>query len=175
MKTVLRFGAVLLCAGLFSCGGGGNNTGNQDEGPVSNAGSTEEPAAPAADSSAASGFDMNAPSDSKGVGKFTSVQIPASIDAKMAAAGKEVFQTKCTACHQATEARLIGPGLKDITKIRTPEWIMNMMTNPVEMVQKDPVAQGLFEEFNHTQMTDQGVTDEEARQVLEFFRQNDAQ
>jgi hypothetical protein len=69
---------------------------------------------------------------------------------------------------------LIGPGLKGITKIRTPEWIMNMITNPDQMTQQDPVAEALLVQFNHTQMTNQGLTDEEAREVLEFFRQNDA-
>lgn len=120
-------------------------------------------------------IDVNAPSKSKGVGKFTDVKVADAIDAKMADQGKEVFQTKCTACHQATDQKLIGPGLKGITKIRTPEWIMNMITDPEKMTHSDPVAIALFNEFNQTQMTNQGLTDQEARQVLEFLRQNDAQ
>ena len=32
--------------------------------------------------------------------------------------------------------------------MRTPEWIMNMILNPTEMVEKDPLAKELLVEFN---------------------------
>lgn len=161
---LMLIGGILL----YSCGG---NSGSNN----SNSSTTTENEGSAATENGSANIDVNAPSDSKGVGKFTDVKVSNTIDKAMAQKGEEVFQTKCTACHQATDQKLIGPGLKGITKIRTPEWIMNMMTNPDEMVEKDPVAKALFEEFNHTQMTNQGVTDQEAREILEYFRQNDAQ
>lgn len=171
MKTILITGILFFSVALYSCGGGNNNNNSEsnDSGVVSNA--TNEPAT----LGNGSAVDVDKPSDSKGVGQFKDVEISANIDPQLAEKGKEIFQTKCTACHQATEQKLIGPGLKGITKIRTPEWIMNMITNPTEMTQKDPVAHELYEEFNHTQMTDQGVDKEGARAILEFFRQNDAQ
>jgi len=52
---------------------------------------------------------------------------------------------------------------------RTPEWIMNMILNPVEMATNDPIAKGLFKKYN-TIMTDQKLTEEDARAVLEYFR-----
>lgn len=125
-------------------------------------------AAPAGES-----IDVNAPSDSKGVGKFTAVEISPSLDAAKAAKGKELFQTNCTACHTPTDKRLVGPGLKGITKIRTPEWILNMITNPVEMTHKDPVAEALLAEFNNVQMTNLGISDQNALDLYEFLRQND--
>lgn len=157
---------------LYSCGG---NSGSGDKGAASATESGSGGAASGGEESNGAPVDVNAYSDSKGVGKFTAVKVDQAIDKDMAKKGEEVFQTKCTACHQATDQKLIGPGLKGITKIRTAEWIMNMITNPEEMVQQDQVAKTLYEEFNHTQMTNQGVTDEEARQIYEFFRQNDAQ
>lgn len=120
-------------------------------------------------------IDVDAPSESKGVGKFTSVDVGSSIDDEMAEKGEEVFQTSCTACHHETAEKLIGPGLKGITKIRTPEWIMNMITDPEKMTHSDPVAEALFNQYNQTQMTNQGLTDEQARQVLEYLRKNDTQ
>lgn len=161
MKSILT--ALMLCAGVFLYSCGGSSTSNNED-------STE-----AKTENKGGAIDVNAYSDSKGVGKFTDVKVGSSIDQEMAQKGQEVFQTKCTACHMATDQKLIGPGLKGITKIRTPAWIMNMITNPDEMTHKDPVAQALLEEFNQTQMTNQGLTDQEAREVLEFFRQNDAQ
>jgi hypothetical protein len=49
---------------------------------------------------------------------------------------------------------------------------MNMILNPQEMVQKDPTAQALLEEFL-VPMTFQNVTPEETRAILEYFRHYD--
>lgn len=135
----------------------------------------ENPAASASSANASGGIDVNAKSDSKGVGKFTDVNIKVGpgIDAAMAAKGKAVFQTSCTACHTSTTQKLVGPGLKGITDIRTPNWIMNMITDPVKMTHSDPVAEALLQDMNGVQMTNQNVGDEGAREILEFFRQND--
>lgn len=160
--------ALFAGVALYSCGGGSSSSDTKSEEPVSNAG------APAASMDSKAAVDVDAPSTSKGVGKFTDIKVGASIDAKMAEKGQELFETKCTTCHLATTEKVIGPGLKGISKIRTPEWIMNMITDPVKMTHSDPIAEALLNQFNQTQMTDQGLTDEEARDVLEFFRQNDA-
>jgi hypothetical protein len=50
---------------------------------------------------------------------------------------------------------------------------MNMIMNPTEMTQKDPVAKDLLAEFA-TQMADFKVPQADARKILEFFRQNDS-
>ncbi len=153
----------VLFAGLslYACGG--------------NSGSSKSSNATSGNTDSQSAVDPDKASDSKGVGEFKSVDIPSSIDADMASKGQEIFQTKCTVCHQATDQRMIGPGLKGITKIRTPEWIMNMITNPDGMLNEDPVAKALLAQYNNTRMTDQGVSKEEARDLYEFLRQNDAQ
>lgn len=73
------------------------------------------------------------------------------------------------ACHKP-DKKFIGPAPKGILERRTPEWIMNMILNPEEMTQKDPLAHALLKEFNGSPMANQGLTEEEARQVLEYFR-----
>jgi mono/diheme cytochrome c family protein len=110
--------------------------------------------------------------DSKGVGPVTHVDIAATVDAALATKGKAVFETKCSACHKLDE-RYVGPALGGVTTRRTPEWVMNMILNPVEMTQKDPVAQEMFGEFL-IQMTFQNVSQDEARQILEYFREVDS-
>jgi mono/diheme cytochrome c family protein len=87
----------------------------------------------------------------------------------MASHGAEVFKKLCTACHRS-DKKFIGPSPKDILSRRTPEWIMNMILNPNEMVQKDPLAKDLLIEFNGSPMADQSLTQEDARAVLEYFR-----
>ncbi|MDZ4728270.1 MAG: c-type cytochrome [Leptospira sp.] len=107
---------------------------------------------------------------SKGIGPITSVSL-GEINPEMANKGKGHFEAKCSACHKFDE-KVVGPGLQDITLRRTPEWIMNMILNPVEMTQKDPIAKGLLEE-HLTQMTFQNIQESEAREILEYFRKMD--
>lgn len=45
-----------------------------------------------------------------------------------------------------------------------------MIMNPMEMVQKDPIAKELLMEYNGTPMANQNLTQEETRAVLEYFR-----
>ncbi len=107
----------------------------------------------------------------RGVGPVKNLDLKA-FDATLAAQGKANFTTKCGACHKLDE-RYVGPSLKGITKRRSGEWIMNMILNPQEMIQKDPLAQELFAEFL-VPMTFQNVTEPEARAILEYFREQDA-
>lgn len=105
----------------------------------------------------------------KGIGPIKNVEISATIDDAMAAKGMEVYKTKCMACHKP-DKKFIGPAPKGIMERRTPEWIMNMILNPEEMTQNDPLAKALLMEFNGSPMANQHLTEEEARQVLEYFR-----
>lgn len=150
---------------LASCGGDPSTSSGQEEQSSSTVESSEAPVS--------SVVDANAKSDSKGVGKFTSVQI-GELDKGLAEKGKAIFESKCASCHKTAADKLVGPGMKGVTERRTPEWIMNMITNPEEMTKKDPVAKALFEE-HLIQMTFQNVSDDEAREILEFLRQNDNQ
>lgn len=113
------------------------------------------------------------PMENKGIGPVSHVELTTSINPEMVAQGKSIFEAKCAACHQV-ENRYVGPAVKGLTLRRTPEWIMNMILNPVEMTQKDPIANGLLREYM-VQMTFQDVSEEEARAMLEYFRQIDSE
>ncbi len=110
--------------------------------------------------------------EGKGVGPTSSVTL-GDIDDDMATAGKALFDGKCMACHRFTDEKFVGPGLKGVTNKRKPEWIMNMIVNPQEMIEKDPVAKAMFEEYG-TPMTNMGVDEADARKILEYMRQMDA-
>jgi cytochrome c2 len=75
----------------------------------------------------------------------------------------------CLACHRIGK-KFIGPPPNGILERRTPEWVMNMILNPQEMVQKDPLAKDLLKEFNGSPMSNQGLTEDQARAILEYFR-----
>ena len=159
-KTLDR---ILVSAALlffvYSCGGSGDgsNSGLSRTEEVGNTGPE---------------IDINAPSQNKGIGKFTSVSLEP-LNQEMADKGKAVFSIQCATCHTLGSDRLIGPGLKGITEKRSPEWILNIITNPEENLKKDPLGKALLEEYKAV-MPYQGITEEGARQILEFLRSNDA-
>ena len=88
--------------------------------------------------------------------------------------GKRIYELKCQSCHKLTEEKLVGPGWKDVTKRRTPVWIMNMITNTEMMLDSDPEAQKLLE-LCMVRMPNQNLMMDDARRVLEFQRSNDGE
>ncbi|WP_245869179.1 c-type cytochrome [Pontibacter ramchanderi] len=110
--------------------------------------------------------------DGKGVGPITTVEVGDNVDEALAAEGKSIFEGKCSACHQLSDQKVVGPGMAGVTERRKPEWIMNMVINPEEMTKKDPTAKKLLAE-HLTQMTNQNINEQDARAILEFLRQND--
>jgi mono/diheme cytochrome c family protein len=108
----------------------------------------------------------------RGEGKYDTVELGATLDQAMAAKGEEVSGVKCTSCHKMTDEKLVGPGWKGVTERRTPQWIMNFITNPDPMIDKDPEVQAQLE-ICLVRMPNQGISDEEARGILEYMRKND--
>lgn len=102
-----------------------------------------------------------------GIGPVSDLELDA-LDAALAARGQEVFTLKCSACHKPDE-RYVGPALGDVTTRRTPEYVMNMILNPAEMVEKHPEARKLLAEFM-APMPNQNLTRDDARAVLEYLR-----
>lgn len=106
-----------------------------------------------------------------GIGPVKELKLESQVNEDMANKGKVTFEAKCVSCHKFNE-KLVGPPLAGVTKRRKPEWIMNMILNPVEMTQKNPAAQELYRQFL-VQMTFQDVTQDDARNLLEYFRSLD--
>lgn len=149
------FLSVFSAAVLFSCGEGNKPAGGNDSGPAT------------ADSN---------PSDydpSRGIGKWDETNVDvSSFDAAMAAEGKKISDTKCTSCHKMTDERLVGPGWKGVTERHNPYWIMNFITEPDPMIDVDPKLQEQLE-LCLVRMPNQNLTDNDARAVLEYMREND--
>jgi len=108
----------------------------------------------------------------RGEGKYTTVEIGDKIDPALADAGEKVVGVKCASCHKMTDEKLVGPGWKGVTERRTAPWIMNFITNPDPMIDKDPQLQAQLE-ICLVRMPNQNLSDDEARKILEFMRKND--
>jgi len=109
------------------------------------------------------------PKQDIGVGPITEVQL-SEFDPQMAAAGKAIFDAKCTACHKI-DTKYIGPALQGVINRRNPVWIMNMIMAPDKMIASDPIAKQLLGEANGAPMANQNLTEKEAREILEYFRE----
>ena len=166
MRINFLFTVFLLSLLMLSCGGKEKKA---NDGFSVTRTKSEEPkteAAPVADKVPAS---QRVALDNKGVGPITSLTLGDEIDQDMAATGKEVYDKMCLACHRVGK-KFIGPAPNGIFERRSPEWVMNMILNPEGMVKEDPLAKDLLIEFNGSPMANQGLTEDEARAVLEYFR-----
>ena len=155
-----NFILILSMAILTACGGNQNNGKSES----STDASESKPATPMTLEEAEKNWETD-----MGVGPVSSLELPAEIDAELAAKGEEIYGAKCTACHKSDKS-FIGPAPKGILTRRTPAWIMNMILNPDEMVQKNDIAKQLLIKFNGSPMANQNLTEEEARAVVEYFR-----
>ena len=110
--------------------------------------------------------------DGKGIGEITNVSLNNPLDVSMVEKGKAIYEMKCASCHKLTDQRVVGPGWKDVTNRRKPEWIMNMTMNVEEMLEQDPAAKELLKECL-VRMPNQNLSKDNAREVLEFMYAND--
>ncbi len=160
MKKLIPQVSLLALIALASCG---NNNKKTTETQVSgeSPSSTAQEAPPAYD-------------PKRGEGKFSaeSLTLSDNLDTKLAEGGEAVAGVMCASCHKYTDEKLVGPGWKGVTSRRTPAWIMNFITNPEPMLDKDPEAKAMLE-ICLVRMPNQNLSDEEARQILEFMRKND--
>lgn len=156
MKKSIVIG-LLVCTGvfIFSCGQSNSNTAPV---PINENATNANPS-----------YDPH-----RGEGKFTKVDVAATVDAAMAETGNKVYSVKCQGCHKLTDEKLVGPGWKGVTSRHTPEWIMNFITNTDAMLDKDPKAQAQLE-ICLVRMPNQNLTDDDARALYEFQRKNDSQ
>lgn len=120
----------------------------------------------------ASQKDSSAPKPDNGIGKFTNVRLTHPLDDSMVVRGKSIYDSRCISCHKLTGEKLVGPGWKGVTDRRTPEWIMNFITNTNVMLDSDLVAQQLVVTCI-ARMPNQNLSDDQARAILEFMRKND--
>lgn len=145
----MRWMGILMASMVAACGG------------------EKQQPAPAGQPPAA-GSDLSAFQQEHGIGPITSPVELGPLNEEMAEAGEDVFEQKCTACHKMGE-KYVGPALGEVTTRRSAAFIMNMILNPQEMIERHPVGKQLLAE-HMTFMPNQGLTPDQARQVVEYLR-----
>lgn len=152
MKQTIVF--LMICAIVYGCGQSGDQNSSSENQIGKSSMSTED-------------YDPN-----RGAGKFDHVDLGDGLNPTLATEGKLISDLKCASCHKYTDERLVGPGWSGVSNKHRPEWIMNFITNPDPMIDKDPELQAQLE-ICLVRMPNQNLSDEDARAILEFMRQND--
>ena len=167
MKSYFFLFIVILIA--YSCSNQSENKTDEE----TSEDDTYQPAGGTATIDSSKHPELSDPVENKrGFGKFTDVELGASLDKPMAEAGEKIYEVKCYSCHKLTDERVVGPGWKGVSERHKPEWIMNFITNTDEMLNKDPKAQAQLE-ICLVRMPNQSLADNDARQLLEFMRKSD--
>src|SRR5437868_5687007 len=87
-----------------------------------------------------------------------------------AAAGQQLFQEKCVACHTVGKGALVGPDLKGVTERRPREWLEQWIAAPDAMLaKKDPVAIDLLHQFRDLPMPNQGLKISDVTAILAYL------
>lgn len=103
-----------------------------------------------------------------GIGPITTDAQLGAVDPARAARGKDLFIQKCATCHYLDQ-RKTGPALRDITKRRSNEYVMNQILNPEQMGKLHPDGKKMVAQYAQF-MTIQGITRENALDLLDFLR-----
>lgn len=111
-------------------------------------------------------YDIN-----KGLGQYDNIDV-SKFDAQMAENGQKIFQMNCISCHNVSDEKLVGPGLKGITTRHSAAWIMNFISNPNEMLNLDPELKQQVETYG-IKMPNQNLNPTQVRAILEYLRQID--
>ena len=105
----------------------------------------------------------------------SSIAVPANLVDRVAKAdakvGAALYVSKgCKACHNLTDVKLVGPGLKGVSNRRSTLWIARMVLKPEVMIKEDPEAKKLFAAMM-SPMVNQNVTPETELPALLAFLQ----
>jgi nitrite reductase (NO-forming) len=83
--------------------------------------------------------------------------------------GKLAFESKCLACHSIAGGDKLGPDLYGVTKRRDDPWLTRWLKAPDQMLQADAAAKAMLDKYK-VPMPNQGLSDEEVKQYVSYFR-----
>jgi copper(I)-binding protein/cytochrome oxidase Cu insertion factor (SCO1/SenC/PrrC family) len=87
--------------------------------------------------------------------------------------GEQIFRTRCQTCHTVTgnePAGALGPDLLGVTRRRDPQWLLDWLRAPDQMLeQQDPIAMALYEQYNQLAMPNMRLHKEEALALLDYL------
>lgn len=87
------------------------------------------------------------------------------------AAGEQVFQNYCAACHSIGEGRRVGPDLIAIHEKRSQAWLEGFVKSAKSLFDSgDTDAVAVFAEYSPMVMPDSAISDQQIREVLLYIQ-----
>ncbi len=87
--------------------------------------------------------------------------------------GEQIFRTRCATCHTVTGNELagaLGPDLLGVTQRREPQWLLDWLKAPDQMLKKkDPIAMAMYKQYNNLAMPNMRLHKEEALALLDYI------
>jgi mono/diheme cytochrome c family protein len=98
------------------------------------------------------------------------------VDQAKAEVGGEIYRQKaCFVCHtlgtQTGAARGTAPDLAGVVERRDVEWIKRFLTDTEKMLESDPIANALYEQYNRMKMPNMRVTEEQIEALTHYLQQ----
>ncbi|HYG37449.1 MAG TPA: cytochrome c oxidase subunit II [Cytophagales bacterium] len=85
--------------------------------------------------------------------------------------GQKLFNTTCMACHQISDQRLVGPGLKNVDQKRSHDWLIKFIRNSQALIESgDKQAVEIYKEFNKMPMPSHDYTDEQISSIIAYIK-----
>jgi mono/diheme cytochrome c family protein len=107
----------------------------------------------------------------KSSGEVVTVNPDFRLDTEQGEAGRELFVVKsCQGCHTVGLGRASGPDLFGVVERRPVSWLKSFLKNPRAMIDSDPVAQGLYEQYNKTTMPNMHLSDAEVDALIHYLQ-----
>ena len=87
--------------------------------------------------------------------------------------GEQLFRTRCATCHSIAGNELkgaLGPDLLGVTERREPNWLLNWLRAPDQMLEKkDPIAIALYNKYNKVAMPNMRLNKQEALDLIAYM------
>ena len=94
-------------------------------------------------------------------------------DLRSISKGEQLFRTRCTSCHTISGKEpedALGPDLIGVTAQRDPEWLLNWLRAPDQMLAaEDPTAMALLEKYNGLPMPNLRLNRLEVDLLLDYI------
>lgn len=87
----------------------------------------------------------------------------------------DLFVAKCASCHTVGKGDRVGPDLKDVVGRRDRAWLERFIQTPSSLLDSDPAARALLQEWKGVRMPDLGLDAGQVRALVELVERCSAE
>jgi cytochrome c551/c552 len=89
--------------------------------------------------------------------------------------GEALFKANCTSCHMVGDQTVVGPGLKDVHKRVSDDFLLKWIKNSQSLVKAgDAEAVRVYEQFNKIPMPVFALKDDEVKAIISYIKAESA-